>query len=76
MRLFDEPEVVVEPEVKVKPKNKTALRFFTYIFYPVIALVAWMDRGNGKSFKENFDTIAANNIEIQGPNYDKNKKNS
>ena len=76
MRLFDEPEVVVKPEPKVKTESKGTLKVLTYVFYPVLALVALMDYKNGKGFKKNFETVTANNIEIEGPNYDKNKKNS
>ena len=70
MKLFDEPEVVVKHE------GKGTLKVLTYLFYPVLALVALMDYKNGKGFKKNFETVTANNIEIEGPNYDKNKKDS
>ena len=48
---------------------------FNILFAPAHLLVALMDWGNGKTFKENYDIITAKDIEVEGPNYeDKNKR--
>lgn len=39
----------------------------TIICSPVVALIALLDTGNGKTFKENFDLVCAKGIVIKGP---------
>ena len=38
-----------------------------FITSPVIALIALLDFGNGKTFKQNFDLISAKGIKVEGP---------